>query len=266
VDTGPLHQSEIDAEIRIMETLSETLHPHMTPRTPHVMVGDSIYSARRFRAAARLAGYFVSASTAKSGVDDPESNAEKQRKRRIKIHGRNNWMASGHRELICRCGHGTTHKVFDFDPDGNPVPRLVGECPNCGPISITAGMWRTARNPSQFVRCENAADYAKADHSFGNPLTHDDPIGKAYGTRRFAMQESLHKLWATTYGINRGKRWIRSRAQLDEHAAVLFTALTAITIEAKRREQAPMLTTRSGPPPASALAASAPARLLSRSS
>lgn len=108
----------------------------------------------------------------------------------------------------------------------------------------------TARNPAQFVRCRDAADYAKADESFGNPLTHDDPIGKAYGTRRFAMQESLHKTWATVYGINRGKRWIRSRAQLDEHAAVFFAALTAITIEAKRREQDPTLATRSGPPPA----------------
>jgi hypothetical protein len=116
--TGALHQSELEAAIENLREIGEIVRPHLSERVPHIAVGDGIYSASRYRRAAQEAGFIVSASAAKSGVDDPDSNAEKQNRRRIQIHRHPNWKANGHRELICDCGQGKTRKILDYERNG----------------------------------------------------------------------------------------------------------------------------------------------------
>jgi hypothetical protein len=168
-----------------------------------------------------------------------KDNAEKLNKMRLKIEGYPTWQANGHRELICDCGQGRVSKRF-ARKNGKLTIRSEGECEACGSISITTGRWMEVKNyggvkgQSAFRRCR-PGEYERADLSFGNPLTFNDPMAEIYGHKRFGHGEGFHAMLATRWKLLKQKRWFYRAEQPETEAAIIFSIMHALAMEQRRR-------------------------------
>lgn len=233
VDKLNAPENEIGRELLERE-YARDVRPHLNHDKLHLLLADSAYRSQSLRQAARELGVIEQIhSVSHSKNERSEKNAERYNQIRYKIQGYPNWEANAHGELACKCGQGQVAKAVSVN-DGRAVVRSEGRCTKCGSISITSGRWRRAKNPTQFVRCEpDVRD--RADWSFGNPLTFNDPLAQIYGKKRYAHGEGMHGQLSTRFQLLKGKRWFRRVDQAKTDTAVVFSIIHALAIEQRRR-------------------------------
>jgi len=170
-----------------------------------------------------------------SSGESARREAKRRTMRRYAIDGHPGWLATGHRELVCRCGQGKTARVAGIDArTGKATARLKGECAGCGSILITSGLWRLAGN-EKFVRCL-PTERGGADLDFGNPLTFHDPLAKEYGRQRFNGQEgAFGSQFTQRWKLLKSKRWFYRQTQVDLEVAAVVTITHALSLERWRR-------------------------------
>jgi hypothetical protein len=250
----PLHHSEIDPAIELMESFEHRIAPKLDPTATRLVIADGAYHSHRFRRAAHQASFIERAHKVSHG-DNPKSKANAERNNRIRrsIEGYPNWQANGHDELLCKCGQGQVWKEVGMRK-GKPVIRTAGDCKNCGRISITAGLWRRGgQNGSDYVRCM-PSEPERAAYSFGNPLTFNDPLAEIYGNKRFGNGEGLHGALESRFKLNKGKRWFRRKDQADTDMAICFSIMHALAMWQRRQTHA-AAPAAAGPPQPIPLAA-----------
>jgi hypothetical protein len=159
--------------------------------------------------------------------------------KRFAIEGSSTWELNGHRELVCKCGMGTTVRKVRLDEDGRAVVRVAGKCKTCGDILLTSGMWRTAQNPDRIVKAIDDADREHVDWAIGNPFTFNDRLASEYGVPRFNSQEgALGSQFTQRFGLLEGKRWFYRRSQVDLEVSMVVTLTHVLSLERWRRMNA----------------------------
>ncbi|MDX6587214.1 MAG: hypothetical protein QOI31_1687 [Solirubrobacterales bacterium] len=239
VAVTPLHHSESDAAIGLMEEFKNGIGQALPKDKVHMVIADGAYHSHRVRKAMHEAGLVERVHRVSHGWGPTSrEHAARVDKNRFKIEGVKHWQANGHYELVCDCGNGKTWKEVEMR-GGKPVIRTVGECKTCGErISITAGRWRKVKNSGRngqgaFVRCM-PGEFDEADHAFGNPLTFNDPLAAVYGRKRFGNGEGLNGALVTRFKLNKGKRWFRRMDQAELDVAMVFSIVHALAIWRRR--------------------------------
>ena len=130
------------------------------------------------------------------------------------------------------------------------MTRVEGYCSNCGSITITAGNWHKGKNPSKKLTTEKSwfmpmtiaerhlVDRLRAegrevegvDWQFGNFLTFDDPLSRAYGRGRFNKQEGFFGAIENRFGVGHGKSWHRTKAAQEAELAQTFSLIYALSL------------------------------------
>jgi len=239
------------------EDWPKTVAPHLEDDVVRVMASDGAYSGGHFRKAVQEAGFIPnchSVSHARRKRSSAYAKGRKDAKLTIQYHP--NWFLNGLQELSCACGEGKTMRRAEKKADGAATARLEGSCPNCGPISLTAGQWRFANNKKSVSRMLPGDRESVRDWRVGNPLTYHDPLSAEYGTARFGHQEGFHGALVTRFGLLKEKSWYRDRRQAERDVLQVFCAIHAIAMEQRRRAAGGIpIKSKSGPPPPLALAA-----------
>ena len=124
--------------------------------------------------------------------------------------------------------------MVGLDAGGKAVARLKGECPNCGSVLITSGLWRLSQN-EKFVRCL-PSERSEGEFDFGNPLTFNDPLATEYGRGRFDGQEgAFGSQFTQRFKLLKSKRWFYRQSQVDLEVAAVVTITHALSLERWRR-------------------------------
>ena len=257
----PLNEPEAKTARHILEDeWRRAVAPYLQDDAVRVMAGDSAYSAPHMREAVHRAGYVPNCHTVSHAeTDRSTAHASRRDTARLKIRYHENWHLNGHHELKCACGQGRTMRRAERKANGEAVARLEGSCPNCGPVSLTAGQWRLYGNASQ--KTQGVAkvlpgEEDKTDWRVGNPLTFHDPLSGRYGSARFGQNEGFHGALVTRFGLLREKSWHRDRRQAERDALQIFCLMHGIAKEQRRRAARATPTAGSGgPAPPIALAA-----------
>lgn len=236
----PLQSDERTGALSVLDRLGSRLNSDDALR---VVVADSGFNGPRVAKKVRELGMLESIHSTSGGARD-RSRQEDERRRGRKMpieyfdrkRGRRNlnWYTDGHRALHCNCGDGEVQKRFRRNADGTLVIGLEGQCKNCGPVSITSGHWRYAGKRWHKVIGSNPND--EPDWSMGNPLTFGSPIAKAYGSRRFAVQEGVHSLLTTRFGLIRGARRVKFAEEARLRTAMTFCVMHLLAAEQRKRE------------------------------
>jgi hypothetical protein len=205
---------------------------HRLQATGRIIVADGAFSSPLFRRDIRSHG-IVEVIHPVSHSHDARERAEKETARRLPIHGSNHWQANGHRELVCKCGHGRTENQRDYNTDGSVTVRIIGRCPNCPTLTITSGLWRTT--PAGLVRITpydraqpNFLD--EVDLLFGNPYTYNSETAADWGKQRFSQNEGFFGTLATRFGMFDRPGYYRETIdyELDLYAAVCLLHASAL--------------------------------------
>ncbi|MDO9410077.1 hypothetical protein [Patulibacter sp.] len=119
------------------------------------------------------------------------------------IHGYPNWKMDGRCELYCTCGHGDVTQRISVDHNG-PHIGVTGVCRGngllqpCGSVTLTVGQWWAADNGILWLTTPDREPALR----YGNPLTLNSALGRAYGTRRWvsgeAVMSQLRNRWKIT--------------------------------------------------------------------
>lgn len=245
----PLQKYEGRLGIRLIEDFNREIRPLLSdPNAVRVATTDGAFRASDVRAAWRKAGVIENTHFA-SHADRATSraNAARMDAARYRIDGYPNYYANGHREIFCACGSASFASRSWVDRHSRAHTRIEGTCPNCGPISITAGRWRPVDNVrgtspdasgrewnGGYVRCVYPEDFASADLAFGNSLTYHDRKAAIYGRRRFGHNEGFNGQLHTRFEHLKGKRWFRRRAQAETDTNIVFSIILALALEQKR--------------------------------
>jgi hypothetical protein len=233
------------------EDWAEKVKPHLGPGLA-VLTADSAYKAQPLRTQLHDLGIVeVCHKTSHAWRGTSLEAAEKENNAVWEIQGYPSWRANGHRELYCLCGEGKTIQRFSQDKNGKAVIRTEGQCKTCGSITITAGKWRKARNPTRFVRILAGEGTHELDASFGNPLTFNDKTAKAFGRARFGHNEGFHGHLQTRFGLLKHKARYRKREQAKLDCLMIFCSMHVLAMEQRKRARA----TASASPPGIAVAA-----------
>jgi hypothetical protein len=169
-----------------------------------------------------------------SGTASADEEVAVRARKRYRIDGYENWYATGHRELACKCGQGKVTRVAGLDANGKATARLKGECAECGSILVTSGLWRLSRN-NKFVKCL-PHEREQAEWNFGNPLTFNDPLAREYGRSRFNGQEgAFGSQFTQRFKLLKNKRWFYRQSQVDLEVAAVVTITHALSLERWRR-------------------------------
>jgi DDE family transposase len=261
-DTIALQESEPHAGMRIIRDFRRNALPYLETNKLNVLLADGAFHSHSLRREARDARMVERIHKVSHG-DSPKSkrHAETQNKKRLVIEDYPDWLANGHDEISCRCGHGHVWKETSLR-NGRSIVRTVGDCKNCGHISITAGKWRKVQNVGRrgqggFVRVM-PGEQDQADYSFGNPLTYNDPLAEIYGNKRFSHNEGLNAALSDRFRFNRHIRWFRRRNQVDTDASLIYSIMHSLAMEQRRRARAATRSAASAPntgPPGQAQAA-----------
>ncbi len=234
--------------------------PYLQDDAVRVMACDAAYSGGHMREAAHRAGFIPNCHpVSHANTERSEANADRKDKAKLKIRYHEHWHLNGHHELKCACGQGRTMRRAERKASGEAVARLEGSCPNCGPVSLTAGQWRLYRNASQ--KTQGVAkvllgEEDKTDWRVGNPLTFHDLLSARYGSARFGQNEGFHGALVTRFGLLREKSWHRDRRQAERDALQVFCLMHGIAKEQRRRAaRATPIAGSGGPAPPIALAA-----------
>lgn len=237
---------QIQDELYLSEQALDSFREHMAPRLDrdklNVLSADGLFNAPSIRRKCRDSGLAENIHHVSHSDKEQSRNhaAAYKRKRYPIVHPSNpaydNWSATGHREIVCRCGKGRVEKPA-ARRNGKVVLAVVGRCENCGTIRIQSGRWRFAKTPNskasgRFVLCQ-PDEYGEAELSFGNGLTWDDPRAYAYTEDRFGLQEGFFGT-LRTLGLAE-KTWFRRKAQVEIDLALVNGALVAAALEKHRR-------------------------------
>lgn len=262
----PLNQSEKATGHEIVRDELAQVVNRLGHRRLRVLTTDGAFTHPETRAACRELGIVENSQLAsKSDVQVPQTkakvsltNAEKRNKARIPIDGSPNWHTNGHRELMCRCGHGRVVKRIKLGDRGKALGKAIvraeGQCSNCGSLTITSGDWRLAQNPAHWRRKSrfDPNGVTGPDLLMGNPLTFNDPVANEYGRRRFGHNEGFHGALASRFGLTEGKRWFRRTDQVRVEVAMTFCVMHAIALEQRRRVRAATSGAQAQAPPLAA--------------
>jgi hypothetical protein len=224
-----LNQSEKTAARTVLSEFSELIVP-LLPDEVGVITADGGFNSETVRGAVRGAGSVENIHGASHG-DQPSTrrNVKRLDEKRYAIEGYPNYYANGHRELFCACGNAAFSREAWRDKHGRGQVRTTGDCPTCGHISITSGLWREAKNPSRYVRCLAGE---QPDLQFGNPLTYYDEMAADYGTARRGRGEGPHGHTLTQrFGHLKGKRWFRRMIDAELDTNVVFSIMPALGLE-----------------------------------
>jgi hypothetical protein len=142
----------------------------------------------------------------------------------------------GHCNLFCECGQGEVQKRFHRTEKGRLIPRLEGQCVNCGPITITSGDWKYTEKKWKHRSTHPAGE---PDLQMGNPLTFSNPIAKGLAKRRFAVQEGVHSILATRFPLLRGRQRVKYLEDVELRTAMTFCALHGIAYTRAKLAEAP---------------------------
>jgi hypothetical protein len=230
-------QDEVAIAKEALDRFKERITPKLDAEKVNVLTADGLFNKGEIRRKCRAGEvaeniHHVSHSDKKKSKRRAASFA---RERLPIVHPSNpaydNWFATKHREIVCKCGQGRVEKPASRR-NGNVVLALVGRCENCGTIRIQSGRWRYAKTPKRFVLCQ-PGETDHADLSFGNGLTWGDARSKAYGHDRFGLQEGFFGT-LRTLGLAE-KTWFRRRAQVEIDLALVSGSLIATALEKHRR-------------------------------
>lgn len=242
---SPINQSERLHAMRLLDSYDANVRPLLDPNgkpdKPRVLSADAGFTGHRIRNRIRDLGaveniHQVSGSKRKQSTDwDKKLSAKKQAivhpKKRTK-----NWYADGHRQIHCVCGEGKTSSKFYVRQDGRVIPRVQGECDNCGSISITSGQWRLRGGEWRRVDSRNPRDVP--DLQMGNPLTFHSELSGEYARRRFSVNEGFYSVLSNRFGVIRGRRRVKRIEEAELQVAMACCLLHAIAHEGRRRAQA----------------------------
>ena len=238
-ETVALHESEARAGTRLIRDFQRGALPYLETNKLNVLLADGAFNSKVLRREARNARMVERIHKVSHG-DSPKSkrNAKKHDEMRLLIEDYPAWQANGHDEISCRCGQGHVWKETGLR-GGRSVVRTVGDCKNCGHISITAGTWRKVQNVGRkgqagFVRIM-PGEQEHADYSFGNPLTYNDPLAEVYGNKRFSHNEGLNAALSDRFRFNRHVRWFRRKDQVDTDAILIYSIMHSLAMEQRRR-------------------------------
>jgi hypothetical protein len=226
----PLHASESGTLAQMAPEVGQVLDALGEPEL-RVLTTDGAFHSHATRRVLRDVGIVENThpSSHSDGVS-AKREANGRTKKRYLIDGHPNWCATGHRELVCRCGQGKTARVAGLDAHGKAVARLKGECVECGSVLITSGLWRLARN-EKFVKCL-PGERGDAELDFGNPLTFHDTLAKEYGRQRFNGQEgAFGSQFTQRWRLLEGKRWFYRQTQVNLEVAAVVTITHALSLE-----------------------------------
>jgi len=178
----------------------------------------------------------VSGSRDGRSVDHEEQRNDAERRIVHKTTRRETWLADGHRNIYCECGQGQIQKRFHRTRKGRLIPRIEGDCPNCGPITITSGDWKMVPGKWKHTSTNPGGD---PDLAMGNPLTFTNPISRAYGKRRFAVQEGVHSILSNRFGLIRDRRRVKNLYELRARTAMTFCILHGIAQAQRAQAEQP---------------------------
>jgi hypothetical protein len=241
-ETIPLQEGEPEAGRRAIHAFRRDALPYLETNKLNVLIADGGFHSHALREEARSARMVERIhKTSHGNKQKSKQHAKKRDEARFVIDEHPNWQANGHDEISCRCGEGHVWKELGI-ASGRSVVRTVGDCSNCGRISITAGRWRKVQNvgktgQSGFVRVMPGQE-DRADYSFGNPLTFNDSLAEVYGNKRFSHNEGLNACLSDRFRFNRHKRWFRRRDQVDTDAAIIYVIMHSLAMEQRRRAAA----------------------------
>jgi hypothetical protein len=227
-DVGPRVGAFPDEGVRVLSADAGFTGPEIRDRIRNLGVLDNIHP--------------VSGSREAKTLEHEVRLTETVRRIVHKDSQRETWLADGHRNIYCECGQGQIQKRFHKTKQGRLIPRVEGDCPNCGPITVTSGDWKDV--PGKWKhRSKNPGE---ADLTLGNPLTFTNPISKVYAKRRFAVQEGAHSILSNRFGLIRPSRRVKNLHELRVRTAMTYCVLHGIA-QAQRA--------RAAQPPGRALAA-----------
>jgi hypothetical protein len=226
--------SERTSAIRIVREQMPSVIDKLGPRMTRILSADGGFTDDELREACHEIGIHENIHHV-SHADKSKPRARRMDKDRIPILGYSKWFSNGHRELRCACGEGRAVKRSALGPDGESIPRVEGQCRNCGSITITSGDWYLAWNPRQWRRVDPRDEKRVPAYLFGNPLTFNDPVAREYGHKRFGHNEGFHSMLGSRYGLTDEKRWFRRRNQVVIECATTFSIMHAVAMEWRRR-------------------------------
>ena len=228
--------SENATAVRILRDQMPDVIDRLGTRVTRILSADGAFTGSDVREACHELGIHENIHHVSHGKSDSTlKNVETNDARKIPIRGYPNWYSNGHRELKCQCGKGRVVKRSTLSPDGKSVPRIEGQCPTCKSVTITAGDWYLAENPTEWRRVGPFDKFQEPDWLFGNPLTFHDAVAAEYGSKRFAHNEGFHGVLASRFGLTDEKRWFRRRNQAAIECAMTFSILHAVALEWRRR-------------------------------
>jgi hypothetical protein len=231
----PLHVSESGTLAQMAPEVGQMLDALGEPEL-RVLTTDGAFNSKETRRALRGVGILENTHlSSHSSHPSSKRKAESRTKKRYRIEGYPDWFATGHRELVCRCGQGKTARVAEIEArTGKAIARLKGECSKCGNVLITSGLWRLSQN-EKFVKCL-PSERADAEFVFGNPLTFHDTLAKEYGRQRFNGQEgAFGSQFTQRWKLLKSKRWFYRQSQVDLEVAAVMTITHALSLERWRR-------------------------------
>ena len=235
----PLHASETGTLAQMTSEVGQVLDTLGEPEL-RVLTTDAAFHSHETRRALRGVGIVENTHlSSHSKHETAKREAKKRTMKRYAIDGYPNWFATGHRELVCRCGQGKMVRVAGLDPDGRAVARLKGECKKCKSILITSGLWRLSGN-EKFVKCLPSERSSAAEFDFGNPLTFNDTLAREYGRQRFNGQEgAFGSQFTQRWKLLKSKRWFYRQTQVNLEVAAVVTITHALSLERWRRMDEP---------------------------
>lgn len=238
-EVSPLNESERETAARVLENYEREVLPVRDPSLFSVCTADGGFSSPEMRR--QLQDLRIAPNIHKASHGS-QSSAQRQKAKLAeqwapfyhpgKAHY-SYWFANGHAEICCACGQGQTERVFQIGKNQALTIATKGKCKDCGNVTITAGKWRRAKNPSRYVRASKAAE---ADPAIGNPLTFNDPISRKYGYGRFGWGESVHATLSHRFGLLDAKSRQRSIVEVITEFAITGSVISVLLLERAARK------------------------------
>jgi hypothetical protein len=238
-DISPLNEGERVAAERVLSQYEREILPHRGPQTLSICTADGGFSSPVLRSRLqdlRVVPNIHRAShgrTPKTQRNVAKLDADWQRFEHPDKKHYANWQANGHMELRCACRAGVLKRVFEVSKAGYLSIAVKGQCGKCGNVTITAGKWRRAQNPTRYVR---AFAQHHGEPALGNGLTYKDRLSRKYGKGRFGWGESVHATLERRFGLLQDKSGMRSKVQVETEFAIAASAISVLLLERHARQ------------------------------
>lgn len=214
----------------VRDQLAPILEPHLkSKKTLGVLTTDANFNTREMREACRAAALIENIHIASHANRDRAADFNT---RWLPFQGyEKKWGTNGHHEIVCWCGRSRRTKIFDVLDDGSAVCRVEARCPVCGYVCITSGEWVYDAQRLAWVYRDPSNLAERPSLSVGNGLTYNDPLSERYGRLRFSHHEGNHGALVTRWKLGKGKRYLRSLAELRVETAMVMSAIYISILE-----------------------------------